>query len=171
MFSMTRYILKNEEIDIATDSAVANTIGNTIEEIYLSENNGKLLIPLLAAEVVAGVPSTAENFIERALDLNDLLIQHPAATFYIRVRGDSMINAGIAPNDILIVDKSLPVSHNKIIIARINDELTVKRICFKGTRTFLLADNHLNAEYKPIEIVEGMDFEVWGVVTSVIHRV
>lgn len=118
--------------------------------------------------VSAGFPSTAENFSERSLDLNDLLIKHPISTFYIRVLGDSMINAGINSNDILIVDRALSVSNNKIAVVRINNEFTVKRIRFEQDKIFLMAEND---NYKPIEINNEMDFEIWGIVTYVIHKV
>ena len=138
-----------------------------ITEIYTASNSKKVLIPLLEGKVSAGFPSSAENFIDKSLDLNDLIIKHRAATFFIRVKGNSMIQAGIHSNDILVVDRSLAVSNNRIIIARINDELTVKRIKLEGEKLFLMAAND---EYKPIEITEEMDFEVWGIVTFVIHQ-
>ena len=118
--------------------------------------------------VSAGFPSSAENFTENALDLNDLLIKHPSATFFVRVIGDSMINAGIHSGDILIVDRSLSVANNRVAIVRINDEFTVKRIKLTESQLFLIADND---QYKPIEINKETDFEVWGIVTFVIHSV
>jgi len=128
----------------------------------------KMDIPLLAGAIPAGFPSSAENFIDKSLDLNELVIKHPAATFFVRVKGNSMIKAGIESNDILVVDRALSVSNNRIVIARIADELTVKRIKLEGEKLFLMPDND---EYKPMEITESMDFEVWGVVTFVIHQV
>ena len=138
-----------------------------IAAIYSANNATNVLIPFLEGKVSAGFPSSAENFIDKSLDLNDLIIKHQAATFFIRVKGDSMIQAGIHSQDILVVDRSLAVSNNRIIIARINDELTVKRIKLEGEKLFLIAAND---EYKPIEITEEMDFEVWGVVTFDIHQ-
>lgn len=128
----------------------------------------KQLIPLLASRVAAGFPSSAENFIEKSLDLNELVIKHPVATFFVRVKGDSMINAGIHSGDILIVDRALTASNNKIVIARIHDEFTVKRILMTETTISLLPENE---NYKPIHITDDMDFEVWGVVTFVLHGV
>ncbi len=125
-------------------------------------------IPFSESSVPAGFPSSAENFIENALDLNDLLIKHTASTFFVRVVGNSMINAGINSNDILIVDRSLSPINNKIAIVRINDEFTVKRLKLEGTKTFLVAENE---QYQPIEITKEMDCEVWGIVTFVIHQV
>ena len=97
----------------------------------------KLLTPLLESTIPAGFPSMAEDYVDRALDLNELLIQHPAATFFVRVSGDSMIKAGIFPDDILIVDKAVIPVNNKIVIARINDELTVKRFVKEADRVIL----------------------------------
>ncbi len=128
----------------------------------------QLSFPLLESTVPAGFPSMAEDYIDRALDLNELLIQHPAATFFVRVSGDSMINAGIFPNDILIVDKALMPSNNKIVIARIDDEFTVKRLVKEQDRVILYPENEA---YEPMVITSDMDFEVWGVVTCVLHCV
>ncbi len=139
-----------------------------IELLTYPEHVKKLLIPLLEGCVAAGFPSSAENFIDKSLDLNELLISHPTSTFFIRVKGDSMVKAGILSNDILVVDRSLSVLNNRIVIARINDELTVKRIKREADKLYLMPDSD---EYKPIEITEAMDFEVWGVVTYVIHQV
>lgn len=140
-----------------------------IVAIYATAHDAKkVLIPLLHGRVSAGFPSSAENFIDKSLDLNELLIKHPTATFFIRVKGDSMINAGIHSDDILIVDRALSVSNNKIVIARLYDELTVKRIKVEGATLFLIPDNN---EYQPMRITDSMDFEVWGVVTYVIHHV
>lgn len=130
---------------------------------------GKLIsIPLAWSPVEAGFPSPAEDAIEKALDLNELLIQHPAATFFIRVVGESMKNAGIVTGDILVVDRACPVADNKIVIAVLDGEFTVKRIKRKNGTIYLCAENE---NYKEIEITSEMSFEVWGVVTWVLHRV
>lgn len=128
----------------------------------------KLALPLFESSVSAGFPNIAEDYVDRSLNLNELLIKHPAATFFVRVKGTSMVNAGINSQDILIVDRALTPTHNKIVIARINGELTVKRLKIAKSRTFLVAENE---DFKPIEITPAMDFEVWGVVTCVIHQV
>lgn len=127
-------------------------------------------IPLLEGKVRAGFPSSAENYVDKALDLNELVIKNPSATFFIRVRGNSMEKAGINNNDILVVDRAVSYGDNKIVIARINDELTVKRIRKVGDHLFLMPESVDENEYKPIKITEDMDFEVWGVVTFVIHQ-
>lgn len=123
-------------------------------------------LPLYQCAVAAGFPSPAENEMERELDLHELLVKHPAATFFVRVAGSSMINAGIHHNDILVVDRSLEPVHGKIVIAAINGELTVKRLHQTGKKIELHAENDA---FAPIEITEGSDFRIWGVVTSVIH--
>ena len=124
-------------------------------------------IPLIESAVPAGFPSIAEDYVDRALNLQELLVKHPAATFFVRVKGTSMLDAGIQTNDILIVDRALTPTHNKIVIARINGELTVKRLHIEANRVMLIAENK---SYDPIEITSSMDFEVWGVVTFIIHQ-
>lgn len=124
-------------------------------------------IPFAESLISAGFPSSAENFTEHALDLNDLLIAHPAATFFVRVTGDSMIEAGINSGDMLIVDRSLAPAHNKIAIVRINDEFTLKRLHYHATGLLLMA---ANPHYKPITITSETDFEIWGIVTFIIHK-
>ncbi|MCL4361557.1 translesion error-prone DNA polymerase V autoproteolytic subunit [Candidatus Dependentiae bacterium] len=141
---------------------------DSLDKFFSIDPNKKQEIPLLSSRVSAGFPSSAENYLEKSLDLNELLVQHAAATFFLKVKGNSMINARINDGDILIVDRALTVRTNKIIIARINDELTVKRILINAEKISLHAEND---QYKPIEITSEMDFEVWGVVTYVIHKV
>lgn len=132
---------------------------------YLSK--GELYqIPLYGGTVRAGFPSPADDYIETMLDLNEYLIKHPAATFFVRASGDSMINAGIHSGDILVVDRSLEVIHGKIVIAALNGELTVKRLFQQGDTIQLLPEN---LEYPPIDITEEYEMVIWGVVTHVIH--
>ncbi len=124
-------------------------------------------LPLFTCGVSAGFPSPAEDHIDRKLDLNELLIPHPTSTFFVRVSGDSMTNAGINNGDILVVDRSIEAVSGKIIIAVINGELTVKRLVKTDTTCRLVAENPV---YSPIVITAETDFSVWGVVTSVIHQ-
>ena len=102
-----------------TDSLI-----NTFFEV---EQKTKIVRPLFSSGVSAGFPSPAEDHIDRKLDLNELLIQHPVATFFVRVAGESMKDAGINHGDILVVDRSLEAVSGKIVIAIVNGELTVKR--------------------------------------------
>jgi DNA polymerase V len=143
-----------------------NSIKSDAIYSYDPEKKGPI-IPFLSSLISAGFPSSAENYLEKSLDLNELLIKHSSSTFFIKVIGNSMINAGINSGDILIVDRALSVSNNKIIVARLNDEFTVKRILIKNEKMFLMADNE---NYPSIEITQDMDFEVWGIVTFVIHQ-
>ena len=125
-------------------------------------------LPLFSARVPAGFPSPADDYIDRALDLNEHLIRHPAATFFVRVSGDSMVDAGIHPGDILVVDRAEEPAHGKIIIAALNGELTVKRLSRSRGAVYLLPEN---PSYAPIEVTPETQFQVWGVVVHVIHTV
>lgn len=124
-------------------------------------------LPLYSNKVSAGFPSPADSDIECKLDLNTYLIKHPAATFFLRVSGASMQNAGIQSGDLLIVDKSLEPSDGKIVIAAIDGALTVKRLVKKAGRVQLVPENE---GYPIIEVQEGQDLVIWGVVTHVIHQ-
>ncbi|HEY9402773.1 MAG TPA: translesion error-prone DNA polymerase V autoproteolytic subunit [Pyrinomonadaceae bacterium] len=141
-----------------------NTI---VESVLWPDRTTKWARPLFLASVSAGFPSPAEDYIEGRLDLNRHLIKHPAATFFVRVAGDSMIGAGIHPGDILVVDRALEPQDSNVVIAVIDGELTVKRISQRHGKLFLVPDNQA---YEPLEILAEMEFEVWGVVTSVIHN-
>lgn len=136
------------------------------ENILKLVHNQFYRLPLYQHSVSAGFPSPAEDEMESSLDLNELLIKRPNATFFLRVSGSSMIQAGIHHEDILIVDRSIEPTHGKIVIAALNGELTVKRLYIEGKKILLLAEN---TAYSPIEITEEMDFRIWGVVTNVIH--
>ena len=137
-----------------------------VEEIYRSDRSTSGERPLFLVPVAAGFPSPADDYIEHQLDLNRHLIKHPAATFFVRVKGDSMIDAGIRSGDILIVDRALEPVDKKVVIAVINGELTVKRIRVIDEKLYLVPENR---EFSPTEITPAMDFTVWGVVVYVIH--
>lgn len=126
-----------------------------------------LPLPLYISEVAAGFPSPADGYMDDALDLNELLISHPAATFFVRVSGTSMQEANIYSGDVLVVDRAKEVKHRDIVVAVLNGEFTVKRILKRGKRLFLAPEN---AKFTPIEVKEGEDFQVWGAVTYVIHK-
>ena len=117
--------------------------------------------------MAAGFPSAAEDFEQRPLDLNDLLVQNPAATFFIRVEGHSMIDANIQSGDILIVDRSKEVANGQIVVARLGSEFLVKRFVKEKGCIKLRAES---ASYPDIVVGDEEDFQVWGVVTYVIHR-
>ena len=124
-------------------------------------------LPFYASAVAAGFPSPADDYLERTLDLHELLVEHPEATFFVRVEGDSMCDAGIVSGDILIVDRSLSPKAGKIVVALLDGEFTVKRLVKQEGKLFLAAEN---PNYPLIEVTKASDFQVWGVVTYVIHR-
>jgi DNA polymerase V len=139
-----------------------------IEHIAKIIQNRCYKLPLFQSAVAAGFPSPAESEMDQLLDLNELLIKHPVATFFVRVSGSSMTGAGINHNDILIVDRSVPATSGKIVIAAVNGELTVKRLHKEGEQLSLLAEN---SAYPPIKITRETELHIWGVVTNVIHAV
>ena len=107
--------------------------------------------------VPAGFPSPAEDYVEGPLDLNRHLIPHPAATFFVRVSGDSMIGAGIHSGDLLIVDRAITATHNSVIIAVLNGDLTVKRLHQTGGTLRLMPEN---PDFPLIDIEPAMKFEI-----------
>jgi len=139
-----------------------------ITDIYQHDPKTKQRLPLYLSPVKAGFPSPADDYLDKKLDLNEHLIKHPSATFFVKVKGDSMVQAGIQSGDILIVDRSLEPRDKKIVVAVVNGEFTVKRIRKKGGKLFLVAENSAFAE---MEITEEIDFEIWGIVIHVIHSV
>lgn len=137
-----------------------------IETIFKFISNQCYRLPFYQHTISAGFPSPADDDIEEMLDLNELLIKRPTSTFFLKVSGSSMIKAGIHHNDILIVDRSIEPSNGKVVIASVNGELTVKRLCIKGNKTELVAEND---DYPSIDITADMELVFWGVVTNVIH--
>lgn len=127
------------------------------------------LIPYVSSAVHAGFPSPADDFLEGQLDLNEYLIHHPSATYYVRVKGESMINAGIHDGDLLIVDRSLEPRENKVVIAVVDGQLTVKRLKKLKNKKFVLVAE--NPDFPPIEVNEENNVSIWGIVTNVIHPV
>lgn len=128
---------------------------------------GAQLIPMFASTVAAGFPSPAEDYLDRPLDFNELLIAHPAATFAVRITGNSMDGIGIYPGDIAVVDRAMTAVDGSIILAILDGEFTIKRYRRRPQRAWLEA---ANASYPPIELDECRAFEVWGVVRHTIRR-
>lgn len=124
--------------------------------------------PLLQERVPAGFPSPANDYLGKTLDLNEYLIKHPAATYFVRVEGSSMIDAGINSGDLLIVDRAIEPRDGSIVVAAINGDFTVKRVKSHSGGLYLVSEN---TSFSPIKITEDMDFEIWGVVTHAIHDV
>ena len=125
-------------------------------------------LPLYSCTVQAGFPSPADDYMEGKLDLNEHLVKHPAATFFVRAAGYSMIKAGIHPGDILVVDRSIEAKHGKIVIAVVDGQLTVKRLHKSVQETYLMPENE---EFEPIRFEEDSEVVIWGVVTNVLHKV
>ncbi len=119
--------------------------------------------PLYASSPAAGFPAPGDDMVEKALDISDLLVKHPASTFFVRVQGDSMEGAGIFSGDILVVDRSVEARSGKIVVAAVNGELVVKRLSLVGGKLQLLSENEA---YEPIVVGESEECYVWGVVTG-----
>lgn len=143
--------LKNESISIFRPEVV--------EELFL---------PVLSAGISAGFPSPAMDFMDVSIDLNQLMIKHPSATFFGRVQGTSMLDAGISDGDLLVIDRSLSPANNKIAVCFIDGEFTIKRIQKEVDCCWLMPANE---KYKPIKVTKDNDFLVWGIVTHVIKKV
>ena len=125
-------------------------------------------IPLYGHCIPAGFPSPADDYVEDRLDLNLLLVHNKSSTFFLRVKGDSMINAGIFDRDIIVVDRSLEPVDRSVVVAVVDGELTVKRLRIRGCSTELHAEN---PKYQPIRLREGQELTIWGVVTNAVHAV
>jgi len=133
-----------------------------------SLNPQRVLRPLFLSRVPAGFPSPAEDYVEGSLDLNEHLIVHREATFFVRVKGQSMTGAGICDGDLLVVDRALEAGDGDIVVAVVDGELTVKRLSKRGGRVRLLAEH---PGFSPIEFKDGQELTVWGVVTSIVRRI
>ncbi|MDD2480202.1 MAG: translesion error-prone DNA polymerase V autoproteolytic subunit, partial [Victivallaceae bacterium] len=138
---------------------------NTWRGYDMQENRN--ISPLMSDSASCGFPSPAEQYIESPLDLNELLVQKPAATYFVRAEGDSMIEAGIRPNDILVVDRSVEAVDGSVVIAAVDNEFTVK---YLRKDLFGIRLEASNSKYKPILFTEGMELRLFGVVTAVIHQ-
>jgi|TARA_B110000211_G_scaffold43463_1_gene45568 DNA polymerase V len=136
-------------------------------DIYAVEESTLSNIPMFADSVQAGFPSPAEDYMDLDLNLQDHLIQNPSATFCVRAVGESMKDAGIQSGDIMLVDKSLTPKNRSIVLAVIDGEFTVKRVNVSEKELYLMPENE---NFPPIKITEEMDFQVWGVVTYIIHK-
>jgi DNA polymerase V len=134
---------------------------------FLPDFESGLKIPFIPDGVSAGFPSPAADFMETNIDLNVALCENPLATFYIRVNGNSMIDAGISDKDVLVVDRSLEPQNNKIAICFIDGEFTVKRIKLETDCLYLMPEN---SNYQPIKVTEENVLIIWGIVTYVIKK-
>ena len=127
----------------------------------------KIKIPLSNCSVSAGFPSPADDYMEENIDLNEYLIRNPFSTFFIRVKGDSMINSGIQDQDLIVVDKSLVPIPGNIVVAILDGEFTIKRLEKKNDELYLKAENH---NYPDFNFKNYGEIQIWGVVIYSIHN-
>ena len=127
-----------------------------------------LKLPLFATRIPAGFPSPADDYVEARLDLNELLVQRQEATYFLRVKGDSMLGAGIHPGDLIVVDRSINAEDGHVVVADIDGELTIKRLRWVNSAPELHPEN---PNYPVIRFKEGQELRIWGVVTSAVHSV
>jgi DNA polymerase V len=163
--------LQGQAIALPQTSALAtvpSVLGAKITDFFTADVKTRYRRPLFQPLISAGFPSPAEDHIDQQLDLNRHFIKNPAATFFVKVDGDSMVGAGIHSGDMLIVDCSLEPTPGKVVIAVIDGEHTVKRLKREGDRLLLMAEN---PNYPPIEVSEQAELHIWGVVTCVLHQV
>ncbi|WP_323970738.1 translesion error-prone DNA polymerase V autoproteolytic subunit [Aeromonas hydrophila] len=124
-----------------------------------------LEIPLFLSPAACGFPSPAQDYVEQTIDLNQLCIAHPAATYFVRAAGDSMVDHGIRDGDLLIVDRSRKARHGSVVVAAVDGEFTVKELQLEPSIALLPG----NRAYQPIYFCEGQELEIFGVVTGVVH--
>ena len=134
---------------------------------YSKEVSSTLVIPLVKETISAGFPSPAEDHIELGIDLNRYLIKNPISTFFLRVSGNSMNNAGIYNNDLLIIDRSINPIPGHIVVALLDGEFTLKRLVKKQNNYYLKADKE---NYPAISLYEYTDIQIWGVAIYSIHE-
>lgn len=137
---------------------------SSILDIYSAQTELALDLPFLHG-ISAGFPSPAMDFVDISIDLNRHLIKNASATFYGRVKGESMKDAGINDGDLLIIDKSIKPVHDKIAVCYIDGDFTLKRIKLTADGLWLMPANEL---YHPIQVTESSDLRIWGVVTHII---
>jgi DNA polymerase V len=123
-------------------------------------------LPLYESKVPAGFPSPATEYLGDTLDLNDYLINNKTATFFAKVEGDSMIGAGILEGDLLVIDRSKQAKHNSIVVAVVDNEFTVKRLCTENG----IELRPENPAYQPIKLTGELEMQIWGVVTSIVRK-
>jgi len=131
------------------------------------EGSGHAKAPLYSSRPAAGFPSPGDDQVERVLDINDLVVKHPATTFFVRVEGDSMEGAGIFSGDVLVVDRAVEARDGTIVVAAVNGEMVVKRLVTKGNRQELHSENE---QYAPIVLGDDEECFVWGAVTGSVRQ-
>ncbi len=131
-----------------------------------ASNPSKIILPLASESIPAGFPSPADDYIDTGIDLNEHLIPHPSSTFFLRVKGDSMVKAGIQDGDLLIVDRSLNAQPGCIVVAILDGAFTLKKLTYYQGMAYLKAEN---PRYPPINLNNYADAYIWGVAIYSIH--
>lgn len=134
-----------------------------VSAVHATKPSPTSLLPLFSSRPAAGFPAPGDDMVERPLDLNELLIDNPTATFFVRVSGDSMEGAGIFDGDYLIVDRSVAPRDEMIVVAAVYGELVVKRLVVRSAVLYLVSEQ---AGYEPIRVEEADDVLIWGVVVG-----
>lgn len=120
-------------------------------------------LPLYSSRPSAGFPAPGDDLVEKSLDINDLVVKNPTATFFVRVEGDSMEGAGIFSGDVLVVDRSVMPKHDHIVVAAVYGEMVVKRLVVEREGSHLVSENE---SYEPVALNESDDCHIWGVVVG-----
>jgi len=148
---------------VATSSA-AHT---TVLSVHAPKSKGFNPLPLYSSQPAAGFPAPADDLVEQALDIHDLVVQNPTSTFFVRVRGDSMEGAGIFSGDVLVVDRSVEARDGRIVVAAVYGEMVVKRLKQQGSSTVLHSEND---SYEPIVVSDNEECFIWGVVVGSVRQ-
>ncbi|MDE6135375.1 MAG: translesion error-prone DNA polymerase V autoproteolytic subunit [Muribaculaceae bacterium] len=136
-------------------------------DIFLPDLSTSVSLPFADAGIQAGFPTPAQDYITETIDLNREIVRHPAATFYGRVAGKSMIDEGIEPGDLLVIDRSLEPTDGDLAVCCLDGEFTLKRIRLRPGAVWLIPSNE---EFDPILVTPDRQFEIWGVVTHTIKN-
>ena len=165
-FSAVKYAVKSFNLYKKIVQLLKLHTGKSLE-IFSAGTDTALELPLMPFDVSAGFPSPALDFIDLSIDLNKHLISHPSATYYGRVQGESMKNAGINSGDLLVIDRSIEPTNGKIAVCYLNGEFTLKRLKIDNNALWLMPENE---NYDPIKIDTDNDLTIWGIVTYVIKK-
>ncbi|WP_456422280.1 LexA family protein [Lutibacter sp.] len=136
--------------------------------VYFSDKSAPIKRPIVNEDIAAGFPSPAEDFKEIRISLDKELVKNEDATFYARVRGNSMIDANIEDGDLLVIDRSIETRNGKVAVCMIDGEFTIKRLKVEKDCVYLMPENK---NYKPIKVTEENELIIWGIVTYVIKKV
>lgn len=137
-------------------------------EIFRGGFSTPLPLPYADMGIQAGFPSPAQDYVDKSLDFNRELIEHPSATFYAKVVGFSMIEAGISEGDIVVIDRAVEPRQDDIVVVFLDGEFTIKYIDFSDMKHNRIWLRPANSEFRPIKVTATDDFRVWGVVIKVI---